>query len=132
MSQQTLQVDLSSKTPVYQQIVDGLRAKLVSGELEPGVKLPPVRQLAIDLSVHHNTVAEAYRMLAEEGWLSLKRGRGAIVQCRQNTRASKADEAWLKRQLKELSAKGLSKGVSKSRLINIFQDALNDIDTAIE
>jgi len=38
-----------------------------------------VRSLAMELGVHFNTVGEAYRQLAEEGWLDLKHGRGARV-----------------------------------------------------
>src|SRR5271169_946128 len=75
----TLRIDLASPRPVYEQIVSGLRAFLVAGEFAPGDQLPTVRQLAVDLGVHHNTVAESYRVLAEEGWLDLRRGRGAVV-----------------------------------------------------
>jgi GntR family transcriptional regulator len=59
-----LRIDLASSVPVYEQIANGLRAELVSGQFSPGDKLPPVRMLALDLGVHHNTVAEAYRQLA--------------------------------------------------------------------
>jgi DNA-binding transcriptional regulator YhcF (GntR family) len=75
----TIAVDLNASTPVYRQIVDALRHHLVEGRLRPGDLLPPVRQLAIDLGVHFNTVAQAYRLLAEEGWLDLRRRRGAMV-----------------------------------------------------
>ena len=74
-----IRIDLDSQTPAYQQIVDAVRALLVEGALTPGVVLPPVRRLAIDLGVHFNTVAEAYRVLAAEGWLDLRRRRGATV-----------------------------------------------------
>src|SRR5918993_1429978 len=74
-----IRIDLSADSPAYRQIVDSIRAALVAGELRPGYLLPPVRQLALDLGVHFNTVAEAYRNLAEEGWLDLKRRRGAVV-----------------------------------------------------
>jgi DNA-binding transcriptional regulator YhcF (GntR family) len=33
----------------------------------------------MELGVHFNTVAEAYRQLADEGWLNLRHGRGAVV-----------------------------------------------------
>src|SRR6266478_1822573 len=59
-----LRIDLASRVPVYEQIANGLRAELVSGKFSPGEKLPTVRTLAINLGVHHNTVAEAYRQLA--------------------------------------------------------------------
>jgi GntR family transcriptional regulator len=74
-----IRIDVTSPIPVYRQIGDAIRALLVAGSLKPGDLLPPVRQLGIDLAVHFNTVAEAYRILSEEGWLDLKRGRGALV-----------------------------------------------------
>src|SRR5579871_3730867 len=74
-----LRIDLTSPSPAYRQIVDGLRTFLVDGVLRAGDILPPVRDLAFELGVHFNTVAEAYRILAEEGWLDLKRRRGALV-----------------------------------------------------
>jgi len=74
-----IRIDADSATPVHRQISDAIRALLVSRALNPGELLPPVRRLAIDLAVHFNTVAEAYRTLAEEGWLDLRRRRGALV-----------------------------------------------------
>ena len=68
-----------SPEPAYQKIIDWLRVMLVSGELKPGTVLPPVRSMAVDLNVHFHTVAAAYRALAEEGWLDLRRGCGARV-----------------------------------------------------
>ena len=73
-----VRIDLGSSIPVYRQIADQIRAMLVAREFSPGERLPTVRQVAVDLGVNHNTVAEAYRNLADEGWLSLERGRGAL------------------------------------------------------
>lgn len=75
----SLKIDLASPESAYEQIATGLRTLLVAGEFRPGAQLPTVRQFAMDLGVHHNTVAEAYRILAQEGWLDLKRRRGATV-----------------------------------------------------
>lgn len=74
-----LRVDLTSDTPAYRQIVDGLRLLFVGGEIRPGETLPTVRSLALDLGVHFSTVAEAYRILSAEGWLELRRRHGAVV-----------------------------------------------------
>jgi DNA-binding transcriptional MocR family regulator len=62
-------LNLESPTPAYRQIANDLRRHLVEERLKPGDLLPPIRQLALDLGVHFNTVALAYRLLAEEGWL---------------------------------------------------------------
>jgi len=51
----------------------------MEGMLRPGDTLPPVRRLAIDLGIHFNIVAEAYRALAEEGLLEIVHGHGARV-----------------------------------------------------
>ncbi len=74
-----LVIDTASNVPVYRQVVDNLRSLLVEGTLQPGDTLPTVRELGFELGVHFNTVAEAYRLLAAEGWLELKRHRGAVV-----------------------------------------------------
>ncbi len=106
-----LRIDLSSRVPAYEQIVGEVRALLVAGELAPGDPLPTVRQLAADLGVHHNTVAQAYRQLAEEGWLDLRRGRGARVLPRSGPRANPKAKDKFSRQLKRLVAEALASGV---------------------
>jgi DNA-binding transcriptional regulator YhcF (GntR family) len=74
-----IRIDLNSPVPAYRQIVDAIRVLLVEGVLVPGTPLPSVRRLAMELGVHFNTVGEAYRELAEEGWIDLHHGRGAVV-----------------------------------------------------
>lgn len=74
-----IRIDPASGVPAVRQIGDALRVLLVGRRLAPGAALPSVRRLAIELGVHFNTVAEAYRQLAAEGWLDLKHGRGAVV-----------------------------------------------------
>jgi GntR family transcriptional regulator len=74
-----LRIVLDSPVPIYRQIVDQIRAHCVQGTLVPGAQLPSVRELAASLGAHHNTVAEAYRTLAHEGWLAVRHGRRVIV-----------------------------------------------------
>jgi DNA-binding transcriptional regulator YhcF (GntR family) len=112
-----IRIDLASRVPVYEQIASGLRAELVGGRFEPGEKLPTVRALAIDLGVHHNTVAEAYRQLASEGWLELKRHRGAMVRERSSPASRSASPQGFARPLRELLAKALAEGQSRKSLI---------------
>jgi DNA-binding transcriptional regulator YhcF (GntR family) len=80
--QPRIRIDLNSRVPVYRQIIDALRVLLVDGTLAPETQLPSVRRLAMELGVHFNTVGEAYRELAHEGWLNLRHGRGATVVAR--------------------------------------------------
>lgn len=74
-----IRFDATSDIPAIRQIADGLRVLFVDRQLKPGTALPSVRRMAIELGVHFNTVAEAYRQLATEGWLELKHGKAAVV-----------------------------------------------------
>ena len=110
-------LNLESSVPAYRQIANDLRRHLVEERLKPGDLLPPVRQLALDLGVHFNTVAIAYRMLAEEGWLELKRRRGATVIARNAPRAvDRRQVDHLLRQLAQIAAELRSAGISSRRI----------------
>lgn len=111
MAAPLLRIDLRPGSPAYRQIADTLRAVLVGGSLRPGDHLPPVRQIALEAGVHFNTVAEAYRILAAEGWLALQRRRGALVLARR-AREPGADVAeTFSRRLREMVAEWLAAGI---------------------
>ncbi len=113
-SRPTLRIDTSSPVPVYRQVANSLRAFLVDGRFQPGDQLPTVRQVAVDLGVHHNTVAEAYRILADEGWLDMRRHHGVRVLDRSHPKASPDQRASFLRQLRELIAEARSAGLQPS------------------
>lgn len=66
-------------TPVYRQIVEGIRDAVQNGRLIPGRRLPPTRALARQLGVNRNTVVAAYESLVEEGWVESHTGRGTFI-----------------------------------------------------
>ena len=72
-------LDHRSGVPIYVQIVEQVRQRDSSGELQPGDQLPTVRQMATDLRVNFNTVARAYRLLDEAGLISTQQGRGTYI-----------------------------------------------------
>jgi len=113
----TLRIDPNSTTPVYRQIVDGLRTLLVNHQLNPGDTLPTVRELAMELGVHFNTVAEAYRQLSAEGWLDLKRRRGAVVTERKTPVAGPEAQQNFATQLRLLIAQVRADGLSIDRIL---------------
>jgi GntR family transcriptional regulator len=59
--------------------MDEIRRALVLGTLKPGDLLPSIRQLALELRVNPNTVAQAYRELEREGTVYVQRGQGTFV-----------------------------------------------------
>lgn len=112
-----IRIDLNAPVPATRQIADSLRVELVEGRLQPGSGLPPVRRVAMDLGVHFNTVAEAYRMLAAEGWLDLRHGRGATVVARTSPPSATRNEvADYRQRLRELISQMRARGVSPARI----------------
>ena len=65
--------------PPYEQIRRQIAGVIASGRLQPGDRLPPLRQLARDLDVAVGTVGRAYRDLEAQGWVESRRGRGTHV-----------------------------------------------------
>ncbi len=112
-----VRIDLSSETPAVRQIADSIRVHLVEGRLATGAVLPSVRRLAIELGVHFNTVAEAYRVLAAEGWLDLKHGRAAVVVERESrTKTNRERAASYSARLRGLVAQMRADGVPTTRI----------------
>ena len=74
-----IQIATGDARSISKQIVDGVRMKVATGELEPGDQLPSVRGLAQQLAINPNTVAKAYAELTAEGWLESRQGLGLYV-----------------------------------------------------
>jgi DNA-binding GntR family transcriptional regulator len=69
----------NKRIPLYYQLENLLREKIVSGELEPGDKLPTELELIEQYGVSRITVRQALQALADEGLIERKQGRGTVV-----------------------------------------------------
>ena len=74
-----LQLDKRGGVPVYRQIVDQVRHRVVSGRLAPGEQLASVRDLAAALEVNPMTVSKAYGLLEQAGLVERRAGVGYFV-----------------------------------------------------
>lgn len=117
-------IDETDRRPLYQQIVDEIKALIAAGELPEGSSLPPVRQVAADLGVNLNTVAFAYRELQKEGLIKVKHGAGAIVIAQMIPQGSEVRfQAKLMPALTDLILAGLT----RAEVIAIVNNALNTL-----
>ena len=66
-------------TPIYEQIMRQIKAKILSGELAPGTALPSMRLLAKELRISVITTKRAYEELEREGLITSQTGRGSFV-----------------------------------------------------
>jgi GntR family transcriptional regulator len=75
----TVAIDREKDEPAYEQIARQIRARIAAGELRAGMLLPGVRTLAADLGVNLNTVARAYRLLADQRFVRIRDRSGVEV-----------------------------------------------------
>ena len=95
----TFEVDTRSPTPIYAQLDRAIRAAIATGALMPGMQLPTVRQLAVDLAVNANTVARVYVQLERDGILETRRGVGTFVREAPSPQAARSHR---ERELRDL------------------------------
>ncbi|MGQ9524286.1 MAG: GntR family transcriptional regulator [Armatimonadota bacterium] len=72
-------VDPSLPLPLYWQIAEAFRQSIRRGDVLPGDPLPSLRVLARRLRVSVSSVAKAYDLLASEGLISTRKGKGSVV-----------------------------------------------------
>lgn len=72
-------VDRESRTPIYWQIADQIKEKIISGQMPDGFVLPSERAFAQMLGVHRNTIIKAYTALKDEEIVESVRGVGYRV-----------------------------------------------------
>ena len=72
-------IENGSDIPIYQQITDMVRGKVLSGELAPGAKMPTVRELSVEIGVAQGTVKRAYDELESLGIVEKAQGKGTFI-----------------------------------------------------
>jgi len=75
----TINLDLSSGTPLFKQLYELIRNDILEGRLRAATRLPASRTLATDVGVSRTTVVNAFDQLRAEGYLQGKVGSGTRV-----------------------------------------------------
>ena len=109
----------SSNDPIYLQIVNQIKAMIMSGELAPGDALPSMRNLAMQMRISLITTKRAYEELERDGFIESYTGKGSFVKA-QNAEFLREQNL---RQTEEL----LSKAVDKAKMSGIELDELKDL-----
>lgn len=75
-------VDPTLAEPLFEQLAGSIRAGIIDGATAVGERLPSARDLADSLDINVHTVLRAYQVLRDDGFIELRRGRGALVTTR--------------------------------------------------
>ena len=117
--------DFADTKPIYHQIADHIKSVLASGELGPGVRIPPVRELASSFSVNPNTAQKALQELEREGYLHTDRTSGRRVTENKQLLNSLRDDS--RKTITENFINNMSSlGISKDDLVVYLKKYLNE------
>ena len=73
------ELDLRSRAPIYEQLVNKIIELIISNILKPDEQLPSVRILSSELTINPNTIQKAYRELEYRGYIYSLPGKGSFV-----------------------------------------------------
>lgn len=122
----TITIDRDLETPVYSQVAHQVRQLISAGALSPGTTLPSVRRLASDLGVNLNTIARAYRLLEDEGFLDI-RGRSGVKVAPPAEKVRDGAHAELMEELRVTLARFRQAGVTREELLDVVSQEVRGL-----
>ena len=112
-------INSSSMVPIYEQIMDQIKAQITAGDLKENDILPSVRTLAKDLKISALTAKKAYDNLEQEGYTVTVHGKGTYV-------AAANTERMLEEQRREVES-DLEKAVEKGRRCGLKDEEIREL-----
>jgi GntR family transcriptional regulator len=100
---------------LHEWVAAEIRRDIANGEVLPGERLPPSKDMAAVLGVHPNTVLRALRLLRDESVLEFRRGRGVTV-------VGAPERGVLAANAKELLTLARRFGLAREDLVALIQD----------
>ena len=114
------ELDIRSRKPIYEQLVERLKELIIAEILKTDEQLPSVRTLAQQLTINPNTIQKAYRELEVQGYIYSIKGKGSFV-----SPASPSPNAEkllkVKSELIKLLSEAMYLGLSADDLYKIIQ-----------
>jgi GntR family transcriptional regulator len=114
------ELDMRSRKPIYEQLVDKFKKLIINEVLKPDEQLPSVRTLATELTVNPNTIQKAYRELENQGFIYSQKGKGSFVNPISQSKVE-AKIKLLKTEIEKLVLEAMYLGVSAEELIEVIK-----------
>ena len=119
-----IHLSMDDPEPMYRQIESQLRDFILSGQLEPGTRLPSMRALAGDLSCSVITTRRAYEDLEAEGFLRTRQGMGTVVAEIPEEKMSAYRREAVDGAFREAVRAGRRAGLTQEELRDILEETL--------
>ena len=79
MRQIMINLDYQSRTPIYEQIVNGIEKYVALGILKEKTQIPSIREMASNLGINPNTVKKSYDILENRGVITTISTKGTFI-----------------------------------------------------
>lgn len=119
-------INSSSMVPIYEQIMEQIKAKIVSGELKENDVLPSVRTLAKEQKISALTVKKAYDNLEQEGFTVTVHGKGTFVAAANTEKMKEEQRREVELDLEKAVQKGRSCGLEDEEIRELFELIMED------
>ena len=119
-------INSSSMVPIYEQIMDQIKAKIPAGNLKENDALPSVRTLAKELKISALTVKKAYDNLEQEGYTVTVHGKGSYVAAANKERMKEEQRREVEEDLDNAVQKGRRCGLTDEEIRELFELIMED------
>jgi GntR family transcriptional regulator len=109
------------------QIINEVKESIIKGIIEPGDKLPSVRDLAEMLTVSPNTISKAYVELERLKIIETLRGKGTFVALDYKPKVEEENMTKLKKEFKKLLMDAHYMGINKEDIKNIVEEIYEEL-----
>lgn len=117
---------IESDRPVYIQLVEQIKRKIVAGEYLPGDRMPSVRELAADAAVNPNTMQKALAELERTGLMHTHRTSGRFITEDQSLIHDLKKEIALE-QIDTFIGNMTAMGIDKDEIMELFKARLEEM-----
>jgi len=122
-----LRIEKGSAVPISRQIGQQIAMLCASGKLQPGERLPSVRELARELAVNQNTILRVYERLVSDGLLEMRQGQGTFVAANARVHSLAAHRERLIEELRQLARQGVALGLTSEQLHELLVEARSQL-----
>lgn len=116
---------ISDDRPIYVQLIELVKLKIIAGDYAPGQRIPGVRDLAAEASVNPNTMQKALATLEEEGLLYSQRTAGRFV-TEDETVIQQAKEQYARMQVEDFLFTMMAMGFNRQETIQILKKIVEE------
>ena len=119
-------INNTSMVPIYEQIMEQIKAQIISGELKENDILPSVRTMAKELKISALTVKKAYDNLEAEGMTVTVHGKGTYVAASNTQLMEEERRKEVEADLEAAIQKGRRCGMKEEEIRSLFELIMED------